>query len=63
VVPNYEKKIVPGRLTRGIQTCASQKNCKGMKWISWFLTGTREGSFEDGNVTSGVVGCYVLSTG
>jgi len=35
----------------------------GMKWISWLITWTREGSFEDGNVTSGVLGCYALSTG
>jgi len=27
-------------------------NCMGMKWISWLITGTREGSFEDGIVTS-----------
>lgn len=51
VVPNCENKIVPGRLTRGIQACASQINFMGMKLISWLIRGTREGSFEDGNVT------------
>jgi hypothetical protein len=63
VVPNCENKIVPGRFTRGVQACASQINCMAMEWFSWLVTGTREGSFEDGNVTSGVLGCYALSTG
>jgi len=48
---------------RGVQACASQITCMGMKWFSWLITGTREGSFEDGNVTSCVLGCYAMSTG
>lgn len=63
MVPNYENKIVPGRLTRDIQACASPRNCIGIKWISLLITGTREGSFEVGNVTSGFLGSYALSTG
>lgn len=60
---DYENEIVSGRLSRSIQACACQRNCIGMKWISLLITGTTEGSFEDGNVTSGVLGCYALSTG
>jgi hypothetical protein len=57
------RKRVPERLTRGIQAFASQRNCMGMKWIIWLITGTWEGFFEDGNLTSGVLGYYTLSTG